>query len=111
MIICLGKGSAGRCVSRLVEQWAVCRRAKYAKGVAENRTVKSMSKENRKKNEKARAEEKREEHGKIGSEPKHRYGQSDIRSYMPTAITFYIVRVEYTQTCPCKDPLQMQDDF
>ena len=30
---------------------------------------------------------------------------------MPTAITFYIVRVEYTQTCPCKDPLQMQDDF
>lgn len=48
---------------------------------------------------------------KIGSEPKHRYGQSDIRSYMATAITFYIVRVEYTQTCPCKDPLQMRDDF
>jgi len=49
MIIRLGKGSAGRCVSRLVEQWAVWRRAKYAKGVAENRTVKSTSKENRKK--------------------------------------------------------------
>ena len=30
---------------------------------------------------------------------------------MATAITFYIVRVEYTQTCPCKDPLQMRDDF